>query len=242
MAIAQPTYPDDTTPRSAGLELGLVVALHIGVVAALISFEVLPLPAPLATLMVQVIQAPPRQAEITPPRPRPVTHQPVSQSHPEPAPEPPSLTAETPAPAAVAAPATREIPPPAPLPLAAPTPPAAVIDPRFDAAYLDNPAPVYPALSRRLGEEGRVTLRVYVEAGGRANQVQIKTSSGSARLDQAAQEAVSRWKFIPARRGTEAVGAWVLFDASPLPPCAARFLPILKGVDHAICTQPRLDC
>lgn len=215
MAIARPTYPYDTAPQRAGLALALVIALHIGIVAALLSLDVLPLPAPLATLMVRVIQAPPKPAEITPPRPRPVAHKPVAHkpaapSRPDPAPERPLLAAETLAPAAVAAPAAKEIPPPAPVPLAEAAPPAIVSDPRFDAAYLDNPAPVYPALSRRMGEEGRVTLRVYVEAGGRPSQVQIKTSSGSARLDQAAQEAVSRWKFNPARRGAEAVGAWVL--------------------------------
>jgi protein TonB len=96
------------------------------------------------------------------------------------------------------------------VPPAQAAPAAIVSDPRFDAAYLDNPAPVYPALSRRMSEEGRVLLRVYVEAGGRPSQVQIKTSSGSPRLDRAAGQAVSRWKFIPARRGAEAVGAWVL--------------------------------
>lgn len=210
MAIARLTYPYDTAPQRAGLALALVIALHIAVVAALLALDVLPLPAPLATLMVRVIQAPPKQAEITPLRPRPVAHKPAAPSRPDPTPERPLLAAETLAPTALAAPATKETPPPAPLPLAAPTPPAAASDPRFDAAYLDNPAPVYPALSRRMGEEGRVTLRVYVEAGGRPNQVQIKTSSGSQRLDQAAQEAVSRWKFVPARRGAEAVGAWVL--------------------------------
>lgn len=33
-----------------------------------------------------------------------------------------------------------------------------------------------------------------------------------------------------------------LFDMSPLPPCAPRFLPILKGVDHAIRNPLRFDC
>ena len=208
MAIAQPTYLNGTAPQGAGLVLALVIALHVGVVAVLVSLDVLPLPAPLATLMVRVIQAPPKQAEITPPRPKPVTNKPVAQSRPEPAPERSLLAAETQAPAAVQAPAIKEIPLPQPATVAAP--PAATSEPRFDAAYLDNPAPVYPALSRRMGEEGRVILRVFVEANGRASQVQIKTSSGSPRLDQAAQDAVSRWKFFPALRGAEAVGAWVL--------------------------------
>lgn len=211
MAITQPTYPIDTTPQRAGLMFALVIALHIGVVAVLLSLDVLPLPAPLATLMVRVIQAPPKQAEITPPHPKPVTNKRVAQSHHEPAPERPLLAAETQTPAAVEAPATKEIPPPLPLPVVAIVPPAATAsEPRFDAAYLDNPAPVYPPMSRRMGEEGRVILRVFVEANGRASQIQIRTASGSPRLDQAALEAVSRWKFFPAQRGAEAVGAWVL--------------------------------
>ena len=227
MAIAQAHYLNDITPRRAGLELALVLALHIGVAAALVSFEVLPLPAPLSTLMVRVIQTPPKQPEITPPRPKPVTSKPVPQYRLEPASERPLLVAEAPAPAAIErrtaieAPVAKEIPAPlaasaakatpTPLPLPAAAPPViAVSEPRFDAAYLDNPAPVYPAQSRRIREEGQVILRVFVEADGRASQVEIKTSSRSPRLDQAAQDAVSRWKFFPAQRGAEAIGAWVL--------------------------------
>ncbi|MBI5912488.1 MAG: energy transducer TonB [Betaproteobacteria bacterium] len=211
MAITQPTYPIDTTPRRAGLMLALVIALHIVAIAILLSLDVLPLPARLATLMVRVTQAPPKQTEFTPPRPKPVTNKSVAQNHPEPAPERPLLAAETQAPAAVEAPASKQIPRPAPPPVVATaTPVAAASEPRFDAAYLDNPAPGYPALSRRMGEEGQVILRVFVEPNGRPSQVQIKTGSGSPRLDQAAQEAVWRWKFFPARRGAEAIGAWVL--------------------------------
>lgn len=82
--------------------------------------------------------------------------------------------------------------------------------PRFDATYLDNPAPAYPPLSRRVGEHGRVLLRVQVDAGGLPSHVEIGSSSGSPRLDQAALEAVRRWKFVPATRGDKAVSAQVL--------------------------------
>jgi protein TonB len=61
-----------------------------------------------------------------------------------------------------------------------------------------------------MGEEGQVVLRVQVEANGRPAQIELKSSSSSPRLDQAAQDAVWRWKFIPAKRGDEAIGAWVL--------------------------------
>jgi protein TonB len=211
MAIAQSIYPNSIALERPGPALALVIALHIGAVVVLVSLDVLPLQAPLAALMVRVIDTPPKQPEMTPPHPKPVTHKPVAQSHPEPAPERPQLAAETSAPAVAAAPVTKEIPAPAPLPVAATVPlAAAVSEPRFDAAYLDNPAPVYPALARRMREEGRMVLRVFVESNGRPSQIQIRTPSGSQRLDQAAQDAVWRWKFIPARRGTEAVGAWVL--------------------------------
>lgn len=81
---------------------------------------------------------------------------------------------------------------------------------RFDADYLRNPAPAYPPLARRLREEGKVILRVFVTPEGAAGQVELRSSSGFPRLDQAAREAVSRWKFVPARRGDESIGAWVL--------------------------------
>lgn len=86
----------------------------------------------------------------------------------------------------------------------------AYTEPRFDTAYLRNPAPAYPPLSRRMGEEGQVLLRVFVESNGLPRQMQIKTSSGSSRLDQAALDAVRRWTFTPARRGDTALAAWVI--------------------------------
>ena len=57
---------------------------------------------------------------------------------------------------------------------------------------------------------GKVMLRVYVSAQGAAEKVEIRTPSGSLHLDQAAREAVERWKFVPARQGDEPVAAWVL--------------------------------
>jgi protein TonB len=106
--------------------------------------------------------------------------------------------------------AERSIDPPrAPTP--APVAEAASLEPpRYDLAYLDNPAPAYPGLSRRMREQGRVILRVLVSATGEAQTVEVGSSSGSARLDVAAIEAVRRWRFSPARRGTNAIAAWAL--------------------------------
>jgi protein TonB len=82
--------------------------------------------------------------------------------------------------------------------------------PRFGVAYLNNPAPEYPALSRRSGEEGRVLMKVLVSTDGAAETVQIEKSSGSERLDQAAMNAVKRWRFIPAQKNKQPLSAYVL--------------------------------
>ncbi|TSE34470.1 energy transducer TonB [Tepidimonas charontis] len=96
-------------------------------------------------------------------------------------------------------------------PAVSPTPPPARIElPSASAAYLNNPPPPYPALSRRLGEEGRVVLRVRIEADGTASAAEIRTSSGYERLDQAALAAVLRWRYVPGTRNGKPEAMWFL--------------------------------
>ena len=89
----------------------------------------------------------------------------------------------------------------------------AVIPP--DAVQLAAPRggyqvkPSYPAAARRLGVQGTTILRVFVAADGRVGDVTVETSAGHPDLDQAAAEAVRRWRFEPGRRGAEAIGMWV---------------------------------
>ena len=78
------------------------------------------------------------------------------------------------------------------------------------AAYLSNPAPRYPEIARRSGEQGTVTLRVRVARDGAAARVVVEKSSGSPHLDAAALEAVKAWRFTPARRGADAIESWIL--------------------------------
>lgn len=68
--------------------------------------------------------------------------------------------------------------------------------------------PTYPSASRRAGEEGTVRLKVLVDEKGRPRDVSIANSSGFARLDQAAMEAVRKWRFVAATDGTNAITAW----------------------------------
>ena len=212
---AESHRPAPTLPfRFRTLELVLVVSLHLAVLAGLLALDVLPLPEQLSTLTVRILPPEAHPAEPTPPRPTRVAP-PLPQRRPDAVPARQVLAAAAATPVAADLPVSRDapasVPAPAPVPaIATASAPVAVSEARVDAAYSDNPAPVYPAMARRLGEHGRVVLRVFVEAAGRASQVELKDGSGSPRLDQAAIDAVRQWKFIPARRGAETVGAWVL--------------------------------
>jgi protein TonB len=84
---------------------------------------------------------------------------------------------------------------------------AALTQPAFDAAYLRNPPPVYPQTARRRAVEGKVVLSVDVSSSGTPEHVSIRHSSGSDILDEAARQAVERWRFVPARRGSEQLAA-----------------------------------
>jgi protein TonB len=56
---------------------------------------------------------------------------------------------------------------------------------------------VYPSESSRRHERGTVVLRVLVDALGRPAQIQLERSSGYARLDAAARDAVQKALFRP---------------------------------------------
>ena len=163
-------------------------------------------------IMVSLITSQPIVEKLhVPPKPLPVKHT-VQQPKP---PEPQQLiTAVRDTPAPALAPTPPPLPPapvisaPAPQPITAT--PVTVIPPNFNADYLDNPPPVYPALSRRLSEQGKVMLRVLVNARGGADKIELKSSSGSSRLDDVALETVKHWRFVPARQGDQPVPAWVL--------------------------------
>lgn len=145
----------------------------------------------------------PAKPEPTPPKPQPKVVKPVQQTL-------ATTTSQQATQEARAEPTPPTPAPPAPSTSSSQRASEGVTQARFDADYLKNPAPPYPALSRRLGEEGKVLLRVLVTPQGTAETVQIKTSSGSTRLDESAQATVARWRFVPARQGEQAVSSWVL--------------------------------
>lgn len=216
------------TPRP--LNLAVVVAMHAAVLAVLLTHaptrRALAEAAPIFVRFIQVEAAqpvappaPPKRAEPEPPKPpekprvvpKPKPVAPLITAAPSPDAQqtfetPPAPPRPAPAPEAAAAAV-----PPGPVALA---PPAPVAPPSYNADYLHNPAPAYPALSRRLGEEGRVLVRVYVSVEGQAERVELRSTSGHARLDEVAVETVRKWKFVPAKQGDKPVSAWVLVPIS----------------------------
>lgn len=205
-------------PGGRWLGLPLVIAVHLVAAYLLLQYE----PAQqtlnaVAPIMVDLV-TPPRLVPAPPPPPPPPRRVQPKRLEPIRAPEPPPLiVAPTPvseaefvapaAPPVTAAQVTARPVPAAPPDSPAPSPP--VTPPTFDAAYLRNEPPAYPATSRRMAEQGRVLLRVLVSPAGGPEKVEVRTSSGFERLDRAALEAVRTWKFVPAQQAGRPVAAWV---------------------------------
>lgn len=69
--------------------------------------------------------------------------------------------------------------------------------------------PRYPEAARRVGIEGTTVLKVRIREDGGVGDVIVAQSAGAVALDQAAVDAVQRWRFEPARRGGHPVAVWV---------------------------------
>ena len=176
-------------------------------------------------IMAELIEAP--QPEIAPPPPAPPTEkarpvspapkpprpaaapapQPLALASPTPAPDAPTgVTEPDPAPPALLAAVSEPAPAP-PSPPAPPAPPRLEL-PSSSADYLSNPRPPYPPLSKRLGEQGKVVVRVFIEANGTASKADVRSSSGYDRLDQTALQTVLKWRYVPGKRNGVAEAMW----------------------------------
>ncbi len=72
-----------------------------------------------------------------------------------------------------------------------------VIPARPDAVFHNRP-PEYPIEAGLSGQQGVVGVVIHVSPAGTAVGVDLVTSSGHVLLDQAAEDAVMRWRFMPA--------------------------------------------
>ncbi|MBI5255028.1 MAG: energy transducer TonB [Burkholderiales bacterium] len=122
-------------------------------------------------------------------------------------PVPQVILAPTAAPQPLApAPVVAEVPPATPtvvsvstvpVPPLAPAPPTVRQLPPTAVRYLVPPAIEVPMASRRLGESGTVLLRVLIDVNGLPRQVTLHKSSGHARLDEQALQAMRGARFKP---------------------------------------------
>lgn len=215
------------------LGIGIAAGMHLAFLVLLpkeTNEAVITAPQPIMVSWFSVAVAAETKFTPQPPKPMPQPERDVKKTKPKPLPKvaksKPVLatTRETASPQTVL---TSE-PEPQQLPLTASAQPARSVEsaastdseqaplslPSLQADYLNNPAPDYPDDSRRQGEQGRVLLRVFVNAAGVVEQVALRKSSGYLRLDQAALETVKTWHFVAGRRGTEAVAAWVVVPIS----------------------------
>lgn len=203
--------------------LMFVIAVHGGLLYFLFKQQIIPPPEQLATLMVNFI-----------PSPKSVpSSRPKEESKPQPLPPPPKPKLERKLESrqiVAEAPVLSETEPVAPPPPAEPEPAsepavAAVegsgsgqqmspgpvtLSAELSVACPELSAPAYPALSKRLGEEGKLVLRVELDEKGRVNVAQVVNSSGFKRLDEAAMAAVKTWRCNPPTRNGQPVRAIAL--------------------------------
>jgi protein TonB len=72
--------------------------------------------------------------------------------------------------------------------------------------------PDYPPVSRRLGQEGTVTLRLYIQENGRVGEAQVEKTSGFPKLDDAAvRHSLRAWRFRPATENGKPIAVWHSF-------------------------------
>jgi protein TonB len=226
------TYKEPLTPTVKRALLALVIFFHVGGGWALTQVEPVKLVvgdiAPMEVRMVAAeqpaqpdppLEEPPPPPDLKPPPelatvveppppdlPPPVF--PVEAPPPPPQPEKPKPPPPKP---------VQKRPPAPPAPVEAqprPAPPAAPAAPRTISAsqlgYLVQPSPIYPARSRRAGEQGTVMVRALVDVTGRPAQVSLQTSSGHPELDQSAVSAVRAAQFRPYAEAGLAQAVWVL--------------------------------
>lgn len=192
------------------MQTGLLRRMAEAVVPAEILVEIMTAPA--APPAPEPAPQPQPKVQAKAPTPRPVQPTPTPAATPQPSPAPLAIAPSAAAPAATAAAPTAVAAAPAAAStgtaVSAPPAPARVELPSSSADYLNNPKPPYPALSKRLGEQGRVIVRVWIGTDGIASQASIKQSSGFDRLDQAAVATVLKWRYVPGKRGGVPEAMW----------------------------------
>ena len=214
-------------PKRRLLGLGVVVVLHIllfwALQAGLGQTVLAQLPNVVQAILLEerqpqaptpatppLVQPPPPKAPPTAPPPQQPSWVPPVEVPVAAAPTAQAITAVTSAPTAAAvqtAPSAPATPIPTPTPPVASKPsPAVRTAAAVSSVRCDKPD--YPSASRRMEEEGTVSLRFLVAVDGQVLQSEIEKSSGFKRLDEAARAGLSKCLFRPATVDGKPEQAW----------------------------------
>jgi len=219
MRLALSSPPPRQISRNV-LIAGAVVVLHGAAIWALqtgLLQRAIEVVVPVALLSEMVAPPSPKvePPQPAPPLPAPVKPAPVRKSPPAPRPQPtplalPEAPGPSPAPA-VSAPVLAAPAPAAPTAPAPPAPPAAppkIQLPSTLASFRDDCKPPYPSISKRLGEQGKVMVRVFIGEDGMPKKAELKSSSGFERLDQLSLAAIMKCRFAPGKVGNVPEAMW----------------------------------
>jgi protein TonB len=194
--------------REQLIGLLFVLALHCIALYSLWIYSIISTPEEVLILMVNLVNppAPDRPKPTIPETPKPPKVQPIEP------PKPQQLVAEVPSvlpdePVAYVPPT----PPPPSVVESPPLPPQPVtLTNELSVSCLERTPPDYPSVSMRMNEQGKVVLRVELDEDGGVAHLEVKSSSGYHRLDEAALSAVKTWRCKPAIRNGMAVHAVAL--------------------------------
>jgi protein TonB len=216
------TWHSTSHSRFDWFGLAIVLAVHVGVLVWLYQQRLVPLPRTLEPLFVHFItpepppvSKPPEPVKRQPPKPRAEKKPPPKPVEPPP---PQQIVVQAP-PVTPAEPVAPPPPPPEPAPepvveappvLAPVAPKPVTLTEELSVSCPGRTPPLYPALSRRLREQGEVLLRVELDEQGRVSAARIEKPSGAQRLDDAALAAVRGWRCNPTLREGRPVRAIAL--------------------------------
>ena len=204
----------DRRYRSSGIDprsLTIAVAINGAVVATLMMAQpVLNVLTPKPPLHIIDVTLQPPPPELPPP-PRPAEH----RQAPSQAVHAPIPVVELPSPADPLPTTPIVLPEPLPsasgpavLPAPSPSPTLVTTTPEIDPAYRGDLQPAYPAAELRAEREGVVVVRVLVGVDGRVRQVEPVSATSDAFFRATQEQALRRWRFRAATRGSVPVEAW----------------------------------
>ncbi|CCW16289.1 Ferric siderophore transport system, periplasmic binding protein TonB [Sphingobium indicum BiD32] len=200
----QPPAPDRYGARSRPNipVIAAILVLHILLIGALIELRTHVQRVQETKLTVVNLSPPPPPPSADTPPPPPSTPEIVAPPPIVQTPVQPVQTVQTtPDPVPVPTPQRTVLVTPTPSPAAvSPAPPSLIQGGDLSAQMIAGKPPRYPIESRRKREQGTVVLTLTLGVDGAVDSIAVSQSSGFARLDEAARDAVRKWRWSPVIR------------------------------------------